>query len=1568
MKKYLLSLFGVLMIGLISGAQANAVVVDSSQYKTLSYTIKFDDSVDASKENSNIAAADLLGRIAEGINYFPQTNNASGYQYANVFFGNAKGIRFSKTNGTDNGSLSWQVPAAGQKVASSIVIEASSYTNGSRTFDATMAVTVNGTQVGEPVAIEKNATKNYVFDLETLTKVTSVKINGTLPFYIKSITVNYVEEKAATTLSFANNSIDYVLGQTTFTGQKVTATPNVSGITYSSSDQTVATVNATTGDVTVLAKGSTTITATFSGNDDYKPASAAYAINVKSPDQIAPDFKFNTTSVTKAFDPEYAGENLYNPQGLDATYTSTVESVATVDATTGKVTLKGLGTTEIIASTNGNDKYSPATARYTINVTKRTVKLSWTPASANLALNDAFTAPTLVVEPAYAASAVRLTASGLLSVAADGKTINLKGGEDGTGKVTASVISDVYEATPVVFNLRVSDASMIEDVVKASDFVNGNYTSKSGVTYNGKFNKSGDLMYIATSRGDGISIVGNEYDLVLNKIKFVYSANNPTTTAINIYGDNAPKNAIAEYTNKIGGTIKYSKDEDAEYVFRPAEGSEIRGVGILTTGDLYLEELVFVYEKVTPEYSFDKTAYSIVAGENFTAPVLNNVSKGLTAINYSSSNTNVATIDQNGVLKLLTNADLKEEVSTTITAENAGDAIFNAHKATYTLTVLPRTSEPAGLAFSATSIDHVYGKAFTAPELTKETNAPVKYTSDKPEIAEVDSNGNVTIKGTGVVTITASTDEIEGFFAGEASYKINIAKAKVVLNWEPASAEIELNGTFNQPELKISNADNNEALNAEAAAYVNLTATGVLSIAADGKTINLTKGEDGTGKVVASIVSNLFEADSKEFNLTVTDPTKIQDVLTVDMFSANAGAGVSTYTSNETSVTYTANTSSSNNNFRISETGGIWITNNSYDLEISKISLVYNINTNNGNKVTVYTSGNVETSTGNYTTVAAEFAKADDALTFTKRFDDGVKSIYLKPSATVTVSQIIVQYKKLTPVLKFTTDTYTVHQNDVTFVSPKVTGVPEGVKVTYTSNNEAAATVTADGEVTLKAKGTARITAAMEATGVYNAASAFYTLNVEEPMVEIGDLTVSINNGERQTIADGGEIEVNALDALSFSMLNADNIKVTVTDNDDMNQDVTGNSFNLSFKTAETYTVTVTATNSTDSEKTVTFDVIVSYEESKLLGDFYVNNEAVSSDEVIVADINKTVTFAATNAVNGTFICTINSVAQTADENGIFKFTPTEVGEYTVRLEATDIYGNPESDGYVEFTLNVVIPEAEILDFVNNTYGMTVMTSGNDYNGANQVLTETSFKYTVNNRTRLWGVDGQKGLRFNGSATTKGQLTVEAPEGYVITAILTLDGNGNAATFTNIATTIAQDKKTAQVNFTSDASTGVSIPGLKVEVVKIPDVEGLTPSLDEIQASKADSNGDILITLVTEPGLRIYWKQTYKYLDKRHRVVSHEGFQEADVDETGTTHTFNVKHGYFDYYAYHPESDTQGEVNHAVVYNTGEVTSIEEIEAGEESEGEVYDLQGRRIAKPTRGLFIQNGVKVLIRK
>lgn len=58
-----------------------------------------------------------------------------------------------------------------------------------------------------------------------------------------------------------------------------TAVENVS-VTWSSSNTDVATIDATTGAVTLIATGTTTLTATFAGNDDYNEASGTYELTV----------------------------------------------------------------------------------------------------------------------------------------------------------------------------------------------------------------------------------------------------------------------------------------------------------------------------------------------------------------------------------------------------------------------------------------------------------------------------------------------------------------------------------------------------------------------------------------------------------------------------------------------------------------------------------------------------------------------------------------------------------------------------------------------------------------------------------------------------------------------------------------------------------------------------------------------------------------------------------------------------------------------------------------------------------------------------------------------------------------------------------------------------------------------------------------------------------------------------------------------------------------------------------------------------------------------------------------
>lgn len=101
-------------------------------------------------------------------------------------------------------------------------------------------------------------------------------------FYKK--TSNVDPGKKPITLSFPTDSYqaDIAAGATSFTAPTVSATPAVTGITYtySSSKPAVATVDESTGAVTLVKKGTTTITASFAGNQTYNPAEASYTLTV----------------------------------------------------------------------------------------------------------------------------------------------------------------------------------------------------------------------------------------------------------------------------------------------------------------------------------------------------------------------------------------------------------------------------------------------------------------------------------------------------------------------------------------------------------------------------------------------------------------------------------------------------------------------------------------------------------------------------------------------------------------------------------------------------------------------------------------------------------------------------------------------------------------------------------------------------------------------------------------------------------------------------------------------------------------------------------------------------------------------------------------------------------------------------------------------------------------------------------------------------------------------------------------------------------------------------------------
>ena len=144
--------------------------------------------------------------------------------------------------------------------------------------------------------------------------------------------------------------------------------PNNLSVTYSSTNEGVATI-ASDGTVSIVGAGTTTISAVFVGDDTYDAKTVSYTLTVSKQDVT---LSFSKTSFNIDFDDKDSFEEptlTITPSGLTVKYASDNTKVATVDATTGDVTIVGKGTARITATFAATDIYNSKSATYTITVT-----------------------------------------------------------------------------------------------------------------------------------------------------------------------------------------------------------------------------------------------------------------------------------------------------------------------------------------------------------------------------------------------------------------------------------------------------------------------------------------------------------------------------------------------------------------------------------------------------------------------------------------------------------------------------------------------------------------------------------------------------------------------------------------------------------------------------------------------------------------------------------------------------------------------------------------------------------------------------------------------------------------------------------------------------------------------------------------------------------------------------------------------------------------------------------------------------------------------------------------------
>lgn len=184
---------------------------------------------------------------------------------------------------------------------------------------------------------------------------------------MKSVTITYEEGLSDANFSFPNPSYNATYGSSFTKPALSTATGYDGTITYSSSDELVATVNSTTGDITLVGGGTARITASGTETTTFQAGSAYYDLTV-SDTRADHGLTYATSAVTKKIGVTGYVNPLTNPNSLSVTYESDNTAVATVNATTGAITALTAGEATITASFTGNATYKAGSASYTLTV------------------------------------------------------------------------------------------------------------------------------------------------------------------------------------------------------------------------------------------------------------------------------------------------------------------------------------------------------------------------------------------------------------------------------------------------------------------------------------------------------------------------------------------------------------------------------------------------------------------------------------------------------------------------------------------------------------------------------------------------------------------------------------------------------------------------------------------------------------------------------------------------------------------------------------------------------------------------------------------------------------------------------------------------------------------------------------------------------------------------------------------------------------------------------------------------------------------------------------------------
>ena len=528
------------------------------------------------------------------------------------------------------------------------------------------------------------------------------------------------------TVSFGTSALTLSVGETVVNE----ADTNSDGLlTYSSSNQSVATVDLETGLVTALREGTTTITATVSATDNYNQGSASYTLTVTASGastltgsgtlndpytvadvlQLFADNNVPTSAV-------YVKGIVSQIKSLDVSKYTRAQYYISDDGTTTNQFYVYNGLYLDGANFTSNDQLQVAdqvVVNGTLTTYNTTNEFAQNSKIVSLVRpSSGPVAPTVSFATASKTLAVGATYTQTLTTNSDGAvtytssapgvaTVNAQTGlvtavAAGTATITASVAAtSAYTAATATYTVTVTAAggSTRTDELTATVLgLTGNYsdvtgkTAVSGTVYAANAMTDADKSYIQMrSNNNNSGIVSTATVGTVAKVTVDWATNTQSGRVLNIYGSNTAYTSPADLynTSKQGtllGTIVYGTSTELTVT------GDYAYIGIRSnSGALYAAAINIVWNVTSgtlmnPSASFEESTVTLTVGDTFTQTVETN-SDG--AVTYRSSDPAVATVDASTGLVTAVAAG-----TATITADIAATSTYNAAAPTYTVTVV----------------------------------------------------------------------------------------------------------------------------------------------------------------------------------------------------------------------------------------------------------------------------------------------------------------------------------------------------------------------------------------------------------------------------------------------------------------------------------------------------------------------------------------------------------------------------------------------------------------------------------------------------------------------------------------------------------------------------------------------------------------------------------------------------------------------------------------------------------------------------------------------------------------